>query len=137
MLHFIVSLQICVFDFSLASNRGFDLIRTSYFRKGNEMSRFEHPMSLLAIWMSYAGGILVLPAGVAGHCDRATRQHVSATRQADYRAAASSLILRSSSRGRSGNKLTKARSKGAWQEVRCAAGKSNRVDPEGKKTWEI
>ncbi|TDN63623.1 hypothetical protein B0G77_7301 [Paraburkholderia sp. BL10I2N1] len=101
------------------------------------MSRFEHLMSDLAIWMSYADGILELPAGVAGYCDCAARRHVSATRQANYRAAASSLILRSSTRGRSGNTLMKVQSKGVSREVRCAAGKSNRVDPEGKKTWEI
>ena len=101
------------------------------------MSRFEHLMSHLAMWLSYAGGILVLPAGVAGHCDRAARRLVSATRQANYRPAASSLILRWSSRGRSGNTLKKVQSKGVWQELRCAAGQSNRVDPEGKKTWEI
>jgi hypothetical protein len=101
------------------------------------MSRFEHLMSLWGNLDAVCRRQLVLPAGAAGHCDRATRRHVSATRQANYRAAASSLILRSSSRGRSGNPLMKVPSNGVSQEVRCAAGKSNRVDPEGKKTWEI
>lgn len=83
------------------------------------MSGFEHLMSLFAIWLSYAGGIRVSPAGVAGHRDRAMRRPVSATRQANYRAAASSLILRSSSRGRPANTLMKVQSKGVSQEVRC------------------
>jgi hypothetical protein len=66
VLHFFVGLQICVFDSSLGSIAKSVLIRTSDFRKGIEMSSFEHSMSHLAIGMSYAAGILSSNAGFTG-----------------------------------------------------------------------